>query len=230
VTWHTGNVIDLQNQNYQTYSILEHTDVFGVLNYSRDDLEATFRQRNAHILEIPRGGGMWLWKPWVIQDALRMIPEGDRLFYADAGTSLTPNSQTVLKREEDFTVLTGIRLNLNCLKKDILWMLHVPTDEWAKILRDDHIWTTFLVMKNTPAVRDFVGGWLGCTETIRVDSDLPSILHKETGCYIDNTAEENTLYIAERRNQESTHPLRIRKNPELWFWWHHRRSSGQSLF
>lgn len=35
-----------------------------------------------------RGGGYWIWKPWVIEYGLSFLREGDILFYADAGCQL----------------------------------------------------------------------------------------------------------------------------------------------
>lgn len=40
-----------------------------------------------------KGGGYWIWKPYIIKTALDHCKEGDIVFYIDAGCSLNPNSK-----------------------------------------------------------------------------------------------------------------------------------------
>jgi hypothetical protein len=51
------------------------------------DLAADFVRENAKILSAPRGAGFWLWKPWIIRDALRKAAPGEVVLYCDAGRS-----------------------------------------------------------------------------------------------------------------------------------------------
>ena len=37
------------------------------------------------LMQYSRGGGYWLWKPWLIQKTLRDHTPGDVVVYADAG-------------------------------------------------------------------------------------------------------------------------------------------------
>ena len=52
--------------------------------YHTSDIDADFYRRNRRILNHPRGGGYWLWKPYFIQRTLAGMKEGDYLFYCDA--------------------------------------------------------------------------------------------------------------------------------------------------
>jgi hypothetical protein len=56
-----------------------------VINYSPSDLDSDFVKRNINILKQPRGGGLWLWKPYIILKALLNCNEGDKLLYCDSG-------------------------------------------------------------------------------------------------------------------------------------------------
>lgn len=56
-----------------------------VVVYTPEDLPPTFRKYT----EIyRRGGGYWLWKPYIIADALDRADEGDIVVYADAECSI----------------------------------------------------------------------------------------------------------------------------------------------
>jgi hypothetical protein len=53
-----------------------------ILSWTRDKLKATdFYEQNRQILDRPRGGGYWLWKPYIILDALQKSDPGDVILY-----------------------------------------------------------------------------------------------------------------------------------------------------
>jgi hypothetical protein len=56
-----------------------------VLSCGPTDIDAEFASKNQHLLEQPRGGGYWLWKPYFICRALASLSADDYLFYCDAG-------------------------------------------------------------------------------------------------------------------------------------------------
>lgn len=56
------------------------------ISFTGKDLAKTeFYRKNKTILDHPRGGGYWLWKPYYILETLKQLPENDILIYADAG-------------------------------------------------------------------------------------------------------------------------------------------------
>ncbi|HET6573942.1 MAG TPA: hypothetical protein VFG68_10100 [Fimbriiglobus sp.] len=53
------------------------------------DLRATeFYAKHKPILDQPRGGGYWLWKPYFIRETLRQAAEGDFVLYVDSGAEI----------------------------------------------------------------------------------------------------------------------------------------------
>lgn len=60
-----------------------------VVLYSERDLPDPFK-KYAEI--YPRGGGYWMWKPYIIHRTLQDMEEGDVLVYADAGCTLLPHN------------------------------------------------------------------------------------------------------------------------------------------
>ena len=59
-----------------------------VVLYTDDSLPEPFA---GYTRKYRRGGGYWLWKPWVVWHTLEQMQEGDMLVYADAGCSLFPH-------------------------------------------------------------------------------------------------------------------------------------------
>lgn len=66
-----------------------------VAPWRREDLMATdFYRANRTVLDLRRGAGYWLWKPYIILQALLAAEEGDWVWYHDSGypleTDITP--------------------------------------------------------------------------------------------------------------------------------------------
>ena len=58
-----------------------------------DDLTADFKKKFEDILKLPRGGGYWIWKYDVIEQALESMNEGDFLVYLDAGSGVNKGGE-----------------------------------------------------------------------------------------------------------------------------------------
>jgi len=64
----------------------KHFGIDEVFAFRRNDLVNTdFYKQNRKLLDVPRGGGFWLWKPYYIHEVLQQINDGDILVYSDAG-------------------------------------------------------------------------------------------------------------------------------------------------
>lgn len=61
-------------------------------------LDARFQAKNAHILTQPRGGGYWLWKPYIIFHALAAMRDGDVLVYCDSQFYFSANVRSYVDR------------------------------------------------------------------------------------------------------------------------------------
>src|SRR4051812_2932158 len=61
---------------------------FGIQLVNSYDIEAirstAFYAENKAILDLPRGLGYWLWKPYIILETMKDLREGDVVVYADS--------------------------------------------------------------------------------------------------------------------------------------------------
>jgi hypothetical protein len=71
------------------------------------------RDEFTNVLNQPRGGGYWMWKPFVICDMLSKMCHGDILVYLDCGRSMS-------KRKEDTKLLNQYFEELACSKQCIM--------------------------------------------------------------------------------------------------------------
>lgn len=76
-----------------------------VILYTPADLSEELK---AHpLMQYSRGGGYWLWKPWLIQKTLREHAPGDIVVYADAGSTLrkSPEWKKLFEMMEQYDTL-----------------------------------------------------------------------------------------------------------------------------
>ena len=76
-------------------SVKEFGKDFEIIVFKKEEIDENFKNENKEILEMSRGGGYWLWKPYIVNEILKKINEGDYLFYMDSMYYFT----------EDFTFL-----------------------------------------------------------------------------------------------------------------------------
>lgn len=61
--------------------------------YSPKDLSYNFKNKYKSILKLKRGGGYWIWKPYIILERLKEINDNDFLLYIDAGCTININGK-----------------------------------------------------------------------------------------------------------------------------------------
>lgn len=74
-----------QAQKFNTQSAVEAGKADCVLEYGPESIDTIFFEKNRKVLQHEKGGGYWLWKPYIILDALRKSQPGDILMYVDSG-------------------------------------------------------------------------------------------------------------------------------------------------
>ena len=61
-----------------------------------EDLDSDFNEKFKNILQCSRGGGYWIWKPYIIKKHLDKIQDNDILIYLDAGCTINPYGKNKL--------------------------------------------------------------------------------------------------------------------------------------
>ena len=53
--------------------------------FTENNIDNDFKQKNKDIWNMSKGGGYWIWKPYIISKVLEQINDNDILVYIDAG-------------------------------------------------------------------------------------------------------------------------------------------------
>jgi hypothetical protein len=151
--------------------------------YGPDDLSKEFLEKVASVISMPRGGGYWIWKPYVIYDMLNQLNDNDILVYADSGCTLQKSAINrfneyinMISPETPYCVL-GMRLRAhnrdgslkNISLKQKIWTtnkifeyFHINSD--SDIANKEQIHATVIICRKSPESLAIFKKWLNVAE------------------------------------------------------------------
>lgn len=91
-----------------------------VIENNANTLGASFQKENASILTQSRGAGYWLWKPYIVLQALLESSDGDLIMYADSGSHFIASANPL------FNLISSNRQDI------IPFSLEHPEAHWTK--------------------------------------------------------------------------------------------------
>lgn len=115
--------------------------------YNNESLPDLFKN---YTEQYKRGGGYWLWKPYIVHDTLSQMDEGDIVVYADAGCTLLNHKdweyyfQKLERREAVFFIAKG--KNKKWCKKEVFTYFNPENNLWRNA---NQIQATFFIVKKT---------------------------------------------------------------------------------
>jgi hypothetical protein len=65
-------------------SVKKYGKEFEIVVYKKTEMDKDFVLKHESILSLKRGGGYWLWKPYIIHKMLQKINDEDVVFYLDS--------------------------------------------------------------------------------------------------------------------------------------------------
>jgi len=176
--------------------------------YTPEDLSDDFKAAVGDVLNEPRGGGYWTWKPYIIADMLSKLKTDDILVYADAGCTLQPAGVPRLKEYAEMispkTRKSVLAMRLvdgtlygpdGFLQKKwastpIFEYFHQPMD--GEIAKSSQILAGVIICRKCPESEKVFGRWL---EVAKTRPDLFTDRHNE------ESKKSNPDFIDNRHDQ-----------------------------
>lgn len=163
-------------------SVRKYDKSFEIIFFHKKDIDPDFVRTNKYILDQHRGGGYWLWKPYIICETLKKIGENDLLFYIDSKYYFTESFGELYK---------------DLLRQDLLVWRNKPNEpsyslkNWCKmdIIQKYHIfdqvfhhnmeacWAGSMIMRKTSQVTAMMQEWLQmccCNDITDSPSTVPN--------------------------------------------------------
>lgn len=177
--------------------------------YKPKDLPAEITKDRAEIYKQWRGGGFWIWKPWIVRDALEHCDYGDIVWYADSGCAINPDSEEWMTL---FAALNGHDSIFHAYRDNFdyhweRWGINsVKLRHWTKPLAREFmneyygsdayldmpsLWSGFMAVRKTENIR-IINEWL------RLTMDHPEIVCDPRGEELNSLPED---YNAHRHDQ-----------------------------
>lgn len=203
----------LKSLNILQETSLSVGDVDEFVRYGPEDLKKdNFWNENQKILKEPLGAGYWIWKPFIILDAMSRLDDGDIVLYTDAGmkvlSSLSPLFE-ITKLSKDNRMLFaeswfyGSHLHSQYTKRDCFVLMGLDAPQyWSErcLSAAFHVW-----MK-TPKNIDFLQQWQGYLKDSRI------VTYEPNACGLPNLPD----YIDHRHDQAVLSLLSLKHGRELY--------------
>jgi len=158
----------------QKSTALDIGNIDKVIEYSLDDLDNDFKNKNEKILALSKGGGYWIWKPYLILKTLLEMNDNDILIYCDAAISFVSSINPYLNQLDGSFMLFALSHKESIYTKadifKVLDCLENSTITCTPMLDASHsIWK-----KNENSI-NFLKKWLELCEDYQLITDIDSI-------------------------------------------------------
>jgi uncharacterized protein YndB with AHSA1/START domain len=187
-----------------------------IRSWDRDWLERTsFYSLHQAILDLKRGAGYWLWKPFIIEETLKEMEDGDVVIYSDAGIEiigdLSPLIDLCLQKRGillfaghyDDVGAPGPNQCYKWTKRDCFVLM--GCDE-ARYYQGQMLDASFMVLAKTERSVAFIREWIHYCTQGQILTDLPN------RCGLPNLAG----FIEHRHDQSILSILAIREGVEFF--------------
>jgi hypothetical protein len=194
-------------------SSLEVGKVDKYIPYTREWLETTeFYKKNKYILDKPRGGGYWIWKPYIILETLESCEDGDVVLYSDAGVTVINNLQSLydLASEHGKIIFQNAgHINKLWTKRDCYVLMNCDEEKYWNGLQ---VTATFSLWQKKPETIEFLKEYQRYLRDPRIVTDDPNMCGRA-----------NFLEFKDHRHDQSVlsimvikHNIKLFRDPSQW--------------
>lgn len=163
-----------------TNSVKIHGNDFEIITFNKSDIDNEFIIKNEKILKCGRGGGYWLWKPYIISQTLKKINEGDIVFYLDSKYYFIEDFTNLY---QDYMDKNDILVWKNKPNEPVWYMKNwckmetiIKYDLFEKVFNDnaEDCWGGALIVKNNEKGIKYIQEWLDMCCNYEDITDSPS--------------------------------------------------------
>jgi len=144
--------------------VLEYNDIW----IKQQD---TFYKESKHILRNKRGAGYWLWKPFIILDALNKIKNNDILIYVDSGARFINSISSIiniLEKKDIFLFYNNGLKNYEWTKRDCFFYMDCDSTIFHN---GNQVLAGYIFCKKTEFVMSLIEEWLYYAKDERIITD-----------------------------------------------------------
>lgn len=175
-------------------SVKKYSD-FEIILFKKSEIDNIFLEKNKNILNCKRGGGYWLWKPYIINKILKKINNDDSLFYLDSSYYFIENFTDLYKDEEILIFSNKPNENTNHFKRlckmDVIIKYNMQHDAFIKQINE--CWAGAIYLKKNDFNTKIMEEWLEMCCIFEDITDTPS--NKYNPFFMDHRHDQSLLTI-----------------------------------
>lgn len=169
--------------------------------FNPDDIDKNFYTQNIRFFEEKKGGGYWLWKPYIIDKTLAAMEYGDWLLYVDAGLFYINDIRQYISEAESenitFVLTSTIYKEYQYTKRDVF----IATDtDYDYIRNTAQRQSGALIIKKTEENIRFIKEWLYYIQKDKLVTDAPNELGKANyDGFVENRHDQSILFVLSKK-------------------------------
>lgn len=139
--------------------------------------QTDFYKENKDILDLKRGAGYWLWKPYIIKQALMGAKENDVFVYLDSGDWISSTFREYINRkmsDHDVLLTEGGFTNGQYTKYDVLSEMNAKGDHYINAIQVE---AGIIIIRKTERTVNLISEWLRWCLMPGLITDEPSKKH-----------------------------------------------------
>lgn len=187
-----------------------------------------------------KGGGYWLWKPYVIYNTLLKSNDGDYIVYVDCGSEimktlkwedyfnlLEKHDNIFFQYRDDFTYgWSSVNKNYSDSPKLKHWIKKSTINHFTKIFESDNdwleknkLWAGFIILKNNKQTRKLIEEWLNVMLFFPeiVNDVMLHEINDQTEFYSENRYDQTILTVVARYFEKHHNTLILNEESESYF-------------
>lgn len=174
-----------------------------VIAYSVEDIDKEYMKKHSHISNQKRGGGYWIWKPYIIYHTLLEMQDNDYLFYCDSGSVWLKNAKIfidIMNRDKQDIIVFEVygHEEQAWTKRDIFEYFGNTTEECRT---SNQIMSGFIFIKKNQETVEIMKQWMeaACTGTLITDEPNESGLDNYAS-FVENRHDQSLLSVLLKSN------------------------------
>lgn len=186
------------NRKYSSFSALKYGRVDSIIEYSMKDIDSDFYNKNIKIFANSRGSGLWIWKPYIIKNALERIGYGDYLFYCDSGAYVVNDVKLLVRSleasQQDVMVFELPLLSRQWTKKEAFDLMNFSDYSLNQIL------ASYILIKKTSFSLEIIDEWLENCQNEKLMSNVSSSTYTEFDDFVAHREDQSVWSIVCRKH------------------------------
>lgn len=165
--------------------------------YGPEDISDEFKKKNEHIWNQARGGGYWIWKPYIIDKVMQEMGPEDYMIYTDAGAIFVNSVHYLIDAMEeegtDFMVFSLTYPEKKYTKRDAFILMECDEPEYADT---PQTLGGYIVLKKTDRTVKIIHEFLQYVQDERIITDIPNQMGMENYPeFVENRHDQSCLSL-----------------------------------